>query len=74
MRALLAEPLREAFGPGVTFVHGAEGIARRIAFLTQGQEFQRTGPDLALFTKDSPDIDALHPALARFGIDRVEIL
>jgi glutamate racemase len=71
---LLAEPLREAFGPGVTFVHGAEGIARRIAFLTQGQEFQRTGPDLALFTKDSPDIDALHPALARFGIDRVEIL
>ncbi|MEO6093032.1 MAG: glutamate racemase, partial [Novosphingobium sp.] len=49
---LLAEELSAAFGPDVRFIDGAAGIARRIAFLTEGQGFARSDPDLALFTGD----------------------
>ena len=38
---LVEAELRAALGTDVRFVHGAEGIARRIAFLTQGQPFAR---------------------------------
>jgi len=56
--------LRAAFGPGVDFVHGAEGIARRIAHLLEGQEFAREVPDFAVFTGPLAD----PAALARYGI------
>ena len=69
---LVEDELREAFGPAVRFVHGAHGIARRIAALTEGQEFRREGPDLAVFTRDGAELDALRPALGRYGLDRVE--
>lgn len=55
---------------GVRFVHGAEGIARRIAFLVEGQSFNRSEPDLALFTKGGDDIAELEPALRRLGLGR----
>ncbi|MBX9884970.1 MAG: glutamate racemase, partial [Novosphingobium sp.] len=57
--------------PGVRFVDGSDGIARRIAFLTEGQAWAR-GPagDLALFTSDDPRDERLMPALARYGIAR----
>lgn len=71
---LLEAPLREAFGEGVAFVHGAEGIARRIAFLTRGQRFQRSGEDLALFTRDDPDLASLAPALGLRGLARMDVL
>ncbi|MDB5723844.1 MAG: glutamate racemase [Novosphingobium sp.] len=71
---LVEAELAEAFGPGVRFVHGAEGIARRIAHLTEGQEFARPAPDTALFTRGGPDVSALAPALARHGLNRIEIL
>ena len=71
---LLEEELREAFGPGVRFVHGAEGIARRIAHLTDGQRFLRTSPDVALFTGDIERTEALRPALSRYGLDEVATL
>ncbi|MFC0683650.1 glutamate racemase [Novosphingobium clariflavum] len=65
---LLEEELREAFGPDVTFVHGAAGIARQIARLTQGQEYARQGPDRALFT-GTRDLSASYAAtLARYGL------
>lgn len=66
---LLEAELAEAFGPGVRFVDGSDGIARRIAFLTEGQAWAagKTG-DLALFTKDDPDDAKLMPALARYGL------
>lgn len=71
----LVEPeLAVAFGPGVAFVHGAAGIARRIVHLTQGQDFARTRPDFALFTKDEPGLAALAPALAGYGLDAIEVL
>ena len=69
---LLEPQLAAAFGPGVRFVHGAEGIARRIAFLTRGQPFERTAPDLALFTGDPDQFAHLVPALRRYGLERVE--
>jgi len=68
---LLAAELAQAFGPGVAFIDGAAGIARRIAFLTQGQAFARRTPDMALFTRDEPDTAALAPALARYGLEKI---
>ena len=72
--SLVEEELAAAFGPGVSFVDGACGIARRIVHLTQGQGMRRTTPDKALFTRSEEDIAALVPALARRGLDLIEIL
>ncbi len=70
---LLKEELGRAFGPGVHFVDGAQGIARRIAHLTEGQEFRRAEPDLALFTRDGADVANLAPALSACGFERTII-
>lgn len=70
---LVEAELSAAFGPGVRFVHGAEGIARRIAYLTTGQDFT-PATDTALFTRDGPDVAALLPALGQYGLNRIEIL
>ena len=67
---LLQPELTAAFGPGVRFVDGADGIARRIAFLTQGQTFARSSEDFALFTRDDSANAALSPALAARGLIR----
>lgn len=71
---LVADELSTAFGPGVSFVHGAQGIARRIAVLTEGQEFARDRLDFALFTKADPGLAALGPALASYGLEWSEVL
>lgn len=71
---LVQDELAAAFGPEVAFVHGAAGIARRIIHVTKDQTFARSRPDLALFTKDEPSLTALAPALAAYGLDRLEIL
>lgn len=66
---LLEAELGEAFGPGVQFVHGAAGIARQIARLTQGQEYSREVPDRALFTGPEGDIPGTYSnALAQYGL------
>jgi glutamate racemase len=70
---LIIDDLAVAFGPGVRFVDGAGGIARRIAFLTKGQDFVRTAPDLALFTRDDPGLKALTPALCALGLERMAV-
>jgi glutamate racemase len=69
---LLDEELREAF-PNVTYVHGGEGIARRIAFLTANQPWpQRSSKGLMVFTSTEqlPNLDSL----ARFGIGEIKSL
>ena len=48
---LLRDELQVAAGPGVSLIDGAAGIARRIAFLTEGQSW----PD-APHHKGFPDI------------------
>ena len=71
---LVADELAAAFGPGVQFVDGAAGIARRIAHLTAGQPFARAEPDLALFTRGGADLVGLDPVLARNGLLRHAVL
>jgi glutamate racemase len=68
---LVAAELAQAFGPGVRFVDGSDGIGRRIAYLTQGQEFARSQPDLALFTRLDDDLAELAPVLAQHGLSRI---
>ena len=70
---LIVDDLAQAFGPGVSFIDGAAGIARRIAFLTQGQPWQRTMPDRALFTREGPELAELAPALAREGLVEIGV-
>lgn len=72
---LLEDELSAAFGGKVTFIDGAQGIARRIAYLTQGQPWD--GPqggedqDFAIVTGDANDNPALLAALRPYGIGRI---
>jgi glutamate racemase len=70
---LIMTELSAAFGTDVRFIDGAAGIARRIVSLTQGQAFERTQADLALFTRDEPGLADLAPALAAAGLHRTAI-
>lgn len=70
---LVEAELSAAFGPAVRFVHGAEGIARRIASLTADQDFA-CGISTALFTRGGLEVDALRLALEQYGLNRIEIL
>ncbi|WP_374405318.1 glutamate racemase [Pelagerythrobacter sp.] len=65
---LLRDELAAELGAGVTLVDGAEGIARRIAALTEGQAFARDRADRAITTGSIEDFRALAPAFARHGI------
>lgn len=69
---LVEAELAKAFGPGVRFVHGAQGIARQVARLTAGQEYSRQEPDLALFTGQGELPDAYAGKLAHYGLLRIE--
>lgn len=71
---LVEAELSAHFVPGTRFVHGAQGIARRIAALTGGQPFARSKPDLALFTRASDRTQALRPALAARGLAQIGTL
>lgn len=71
---LVEAELTHAFGPDTRFVHGSEGIARRVAHLTEGQAFARSAPDFALFTRGKADIAAVQPAFTQYGLNRIEIL
>ncbi|MFM5954181.1 MAG: glutamate racemase [Novosphingobium sp.] len=71
---LVQPELAAAFGPEVRFIDGAAGIARRIVHLSQGQTFDRTRPDFAVFTKDEPGLAALQPAIAGYGLAAIELL
>jgi glutamate racemase len=71
---LVADELAAAFGPGVSFVDGSAGIARRIVHLTQGQGMSRSAPDKTVFTRRDENIAALVPALASHRLDLIEIL
>ncbi|WP_156169898.1 glutamate racemase [Aurantiacibacter luteus] len=69
---LLGEELQAALGEQVRLVDGAAGIARRIAHLVDGQAFQRSAPDRAVFTAEPVGHDALVARLARHGLEKVE--
>jgi len=59
----------------VAFVDGGAGIARRIAHLTDGQDWPDTPPPgIAVFTRLDDAAHMLAPALAGYGLGRVEAL
>jgi glutamate racemase len=61
--------------PGVALVDGAAGIARRIDYLTTDQSWPDTpGEGVAVFTALGEHEQALAPALAGFGLGRIEAL
>ena len=68
---LVQDELAGAFGNKVQFIDGAQGIARRIAYLTQGQSFDRQNDDFAIVTGDGQDNEALRGGLERYGIGRI---
>lgn len=71
---LVADRLAAAASRPVRFVDGNQGIARRIAALTQGQEWPATPRGRAVFTQLDDAAGALVPALNRFGLAAVETL
>jgi glutamate racemase len=72
---LLEAELAAAAPHAVRFVDGGPGIARRVASLTQGQEWpEAPAPGRAVFTARSARTDALAPALARFGLSEIDLL
>ncbi|MPT47009.1 MAG: glutamate racemase [Sphingobium sp.] len=63
-----------SLGP-VEFLHGGDGIARRIAYLNNGAMWPDTPPPgTAIFTRMDPDVEALKPALTRYGLTQIESL
>lgn len=69
---LLLDELRVAF-PGVAYVDGGPGIARRIAYLTREQPWPaQQVPGIALFT--APTREPLLSALIQYGVSEVHTL
>ncbi len=66
---LLADEIATAF-PAIAQVDGATGIARRIAYLTGGQEWPARPDGIAVFTAPPPE--RLATSLAAFGLDEVQ--
>lgn len=72
---LVEAELAEAAPRPLTFLHGGDGIARRIAWLNADAPWPaEAAPGKAVFTGPSPDIDALRPALHSYGIGETELL
>ena len=72
---LVADRLAAAAPHPVAFVDGGPGIARRVAALTEGQDWPETpAAGVAVFTRLGADEAALAPALARHGLSRIEAL
>ncbi|WP_454887107.1 glutamate racemase [Sphingomonas oryzagri] len=71
---LVSDQLAAASPHPVRFVDGAEGIARRVAHLTDGQPWPDAASEgVAVFTSDI-DPEPLRPALSARGLARIERL
>jgi glutamate racemase len=64
---LLEAQLREA-APQLAFVDGGPGIARRVAHLLGDRGREGGGQGRAIFTRQDAQVDALAPALHRYGL------
>jgi glutamate racemase len=70
---LVAEQLGVAAPRPLAFVHGGDGIARRIAHLTEGHDWPETAPPgIALFTGNEPVTPELAKSLAGYGLNRID--
>ena len=70
----LVEAELAAAAPGVRFVDGGPGIARRIVHLMQGESWAGAGEGVAVFTRLGDEERALGAALAARGFGRIEQL
>jgi glutamate racemase len=71
---LVADRLAAVTRQSVAFVDGGPGIARRIAYLTDGQGWPSSPSGRAVFTRLDAGTEALRPALARLGLTTIEEL
>lgn len=71
---LVADELLAAADRPLAFVDGGPGIARRVAFLTEGQEWPVAPMGEAVFTAKLDISGALRAALAARGLDKISIL
>lgn len=71
---LLTDELAAAARQRIAFVDGAQGIARRAAFLLDGAHWPHPQPGRAIFTDDGGHIAPLMPALYSYGLTEVEVL
>jgi glutamate racemase len=65
---LLADLLAAAAPAYMGFLDGGPGIARRVAHLLGDKGHQGSGGGRAIFTRMSEEVDALAPALHRYGL------
>jgi len=71
---LLREELQSA-APGIAFIDGAEGIARRIAYLTEGQDWPASAlPMRFVSTGPASVAEPAYPALREWGFETFETL
>jgi glutamate racemase len=71
---LVVDELRAAAPHPVEFVDGSDGIARRVAELTRGQQWPALPRHRAVFTRFGNAERHLAPALVRYGINHSESL
>lgn len=72
---LLLEELSAVAPPTITFIDSAEGIARRVAALTEGQNWPNEAPaGIAVFTAPLTLSPALSATLGDFGLEKVDFL
>ncbi|RYD44548.1 MAG: glutamate racemase [Sphingomonadales bacterium] len=72
---LLQDELQAAAGPGVALIDGAAGIARRIAYLTEGQAWPDAAtPAIAVFTRSDDRPPPPLAALAPYCIGSIETI
>ncbi len=71
---LLADELQDAIGRPVRFVDGAEGIARRVAFLTAGVNWPASPDHRAVVTGGVACAERYRMAFGHYGIRQVDAL
>ena len=72
---LVQRELEQVSPQPLQFMDGGDGIARRIAFLTDGQPWpDKPVPGKAVFTGCSDDVEKLSAALAERGLDSITYL
>jgi len=72
---LVADRLVAVAPRALTFVDGAKGIARRVAYLTRDQDWPDAPfPGTAVFTAPIEVAAGLRASLAEFGLSKIECL
>ncbi|MDB5686702.1 MAG: glutamate racemase, partial [Rhizorhabdus sp.] len=71
---LVADELAAAAPRPLTFIDGGPGIARRVAYLTQGQSWPAHPVGRAIFTAPAPIAQPLREGLEKRGITAISIM